>query len=144
MTPYRFGLYVGQQLNKQANDITAPVPRSYSSMSTGNSTGVPPGGWTGKVRVPIRQPGSNKPMYGVNADVAAAANRAAGNPGAPNSNYTPTHILGPAPINDGYNNDSFSPADNINAVGAAEINKTPQPALTKNKGTAVFPQITPR
>jgi hypothetical protein len=130
MTPYQFGVKVAAELGTNG---AAPLPHAYSSMSTGNSTGVPPGGWTGKIRVPINISGTggrNRP--GVKPNVAEAANRAAGNASFPsNDNFGPTFILGPAPLDGNVETDPHSASRNIRSVGEAAMAGKPQPNLTE-------------
>lgn len=64
-----------------------PVNPSLSSTSIGNSTGLPPGTYTGKVKLPIK---TRAQSYS-----AHAANLAAGNPIQPAQVGVPQHILAP-------------------------------------------------
>jgi hypothetical protein len=140
MTPYQFGVKVAAELGTTG---AAPLPHAYSSMSTGNSTGVPPGGWTGKIRVPINIPGAMR--RGIKPAVAEAANRAAGNASVPsNDNFGPKFILGPAPLDGKVETDPHSASRNIRAVGEAAMAGKSQPTLTEFNLNHWMPSVQPR
>jgi hypothetical protein len=128
MTPYQFGYLLKQAMDSAPAAPATPtqLPRTYSSMSTGNTNGTMVGSYYGKRPIEIRHPGSGR-MPGsprVNADVAEAANRAAGNESFPRSSgFGPTVILGPAAFDD------RSTLDQIKGVGNAALKGQPQPQL---------------
>ena len=143
MTPYEFGIKVAAELGTNG---AAPLPHAYSSTSTGNSTGVPPGGWTGKTRVPINIPGTGgRHRPGVKPNVAEAANRAAGNASFPaNDNFGPTFILGPAQLDGNVATDPGSAYRNVSDVGEAAMAGKPQPKLTEFNQAHWWPSVKPR
>jgi hypothetical protein len=136
MTPYQFGYLLKQAMDSAPAAPAAPpkFPHTYSSMSTGNTNGTMVGSYYGKMPVEIRRPEAATGRRGdarVTADLAEAANRAAGNKSVPSSaGFGPTVILGPAR---GYGNNSAfgneNAAAHIRGVGNAALKGQPQPQL---------------
>lgn len=142
LTPFEFGVKIAAELGTAG----ASLPPTYSSLSTGNSTNVPPGGYTGKKAVPIRNAARPRTMTNaINPAVAEAANRAAGNESFPsNASFGPTRILGPAPLGGNPVTDPHSAERNINQVGQAELQGQPQSALTSYSAQDWWPAIRKR